>query len=173
MSVQYGRALGRFLVFALMGLLFEVFFGAVLNLRAGNWNMHGASSPWMMFDYGLLGLVLMPIARPMIRRRIPLPARAFVYMIGIFVVEFVSGWIFDRCGLRIWDYSHLPYNLYGYISPQFIPLWYGLGLAAEYLYRKVDMVSLALVRGVTAEQIETLDGSNDPARTRPRGPASQ
>ncbi len=162
MSNRTKRALGRFLIFALMGLLLEVFFVAALKLRSGDWNMHGMSSPWMMLDYGLLGLVLMPIARPLIRRRIPLPARAVVYMIGIFAVELLSGWVFDFCGLQIWSYHHLPWNLHGYIAPQFIPLWYALGLVAEFLYRKVDMVSLALVLGVTVEDLEASSRSCGP-----------
>lgn len=157
MSLHAKRVFGRFVLFAMLGLLFEVFFIAGGELLAGNWNMHGRTSPWMIPDYGLLGLVLMPIARPMIRRGVPLPARAAVYMIGIFAVEFASGWLFDVGGLVIWDYSHLPGNLYGYIAPQYIPFWYTLGLFAEFLYRRVDMVSLALSKGVTAEQIEALD----------------
>ena len=57
MSLQTKRALGRFILFALLGLLAEVFFTAAGTLIRGDWNMHGLSSPWMMFDYGLLGLV--------------------------------------------------------------------------------------------------------------------
>ncbi len=156
MSLQSKRVVGRFALFALLGLLLEVFFIAGGELLAGNWNMHGRTSPWMIFDYGLLGLVLMPIARPMIRRGVPLAGRAAVYMIGIFAVEFSSGWLFDLAGLVIWDYSHLPGNVCGYIAPQYIPFWYALGLFAEFLYRRVDMVSLALSKGVTVEQIDRL-----------------
>ena len=154
MAGQTKRAAGRFIIFALMGLLAEVFLTAIIKLAHGDWNMHGMTSPWMMIDYGLLGVVLMPVARPMIRRRVPLALRAAVYMIAIFAVEFVSGWVFEVCGLRIWSYDNLPWNLYGYITAIYIPLWYGLGLVAEYLYRKVDMISVALIRGVTAEQLE-------------------
>lgn len=170
MSLQAKRALGRFIIFAVMGLLLEVFFTATLKLTAGNWNMHGESSPWMIFDYGLLGLVLMPIARPMIRRSVPLPVRAIVYMVGIFAVEFVSGWIFDLCGLVIWSYKDLPGNLYGYIAPQYIPIWYVLGLMAEFLYRKVDMISLALIRGVTAEDVETWGKTGSISSVNPNSP---
>ncbi|MBN1345382.1 MAG: hypothetical protein JXQ73_22000 [Phycisphaerae bacterium] len=155
MSLQTKRALGRFFIFSLIGLLMEVFFTASLELAAGNWNMHGKTSPWMMFDYGLLGLVLMPIARPMIRRKIPLPVRAIIYMIGIFAVEFLSGWIFDLCGLEIWSYKHLPGNLYGYIAPQYVPVWYFTGLWAEFLYKRVDMIALALLKGLTPQDLET------------------
>jgi len=137
-----------------MGLLLEVFFTAVLAGYRGNWNLHGQTSPWMILDYGLLGLVLMPVARPLIRRGVPLALRAAVYAAGIFAVELVSGWVFDLCGLTIWDYSHLPWNLGGYITAVYTPLWYALGLVVEPLYRKVDAVAVVLAHGFTAEQIE-------------------
>ncbi len=154
MSVNVKRALARFLIFGMIGLLLEVFFVAVCAAKDGNWNLHGQSSPWMIFDYGLLGLVLMPIARPLIRRGIPLALRAIVYMLGVFTIEFVSGWLFHLAGLKIWDYSHLPYNLFGYISALYIPLWYAMGLAAEYVYGRVDAIAIVLVRGLTAERLE-------------------
>lgn len=154
MSLQTKRVLARFLIFGFLGLLMEVFFGAILALKSGNWNMHGQSSPWMMIDYGLIGVILMPMAGPLIRKKIPLVFRAVIYMLVIFLVEFVTGWIFDLCGLVIWDYSSLPYNLYGYVTLMYAPLWYGLSLVLEYAYRKVDAVALVLVLGLRAEDIE-------------------
>lgn len=153
MSIDVKRVLYRMLLFGLAGLLFEVFFGALWNLKLGNWNMHGKSSPWMLFDYSLLGLLLMPMARPMIRRGVPLVLRAVVYMIGIFIVEFISGWIFDLMGLKIWDNSSRPYNLCGYIALMYVPIWYGVGLVAEPLHRKLDAMAMVLVRGLSADQI--------------------
>ena len=154
MSVGARRVIWRFIIFALMGLLLEVFSGAFSGLVRGNWNMRGNTSPWMMLDYGLFAFALMPIAGPLKKAGIPLPFRAVVYMAAIFAVEFVSGWLFDCCGLEIWDYSHMPYNLYGYIALGFIPPWYALGLAAEFLYRRVDACALVLALRLTAEQIE-------------------
>lgn len=156
MSVTTKRVIGRCVIFALLGLLSEVFFTAGIRLAHGNWNMHGCSSPWMMVDYGLLGILLMPMARPLIRRGVPLPLRAVVYMVAIFAVELVSGWIFDLCGLAIWDYSSLPYNLFGYITALYIPCWYGAGLVVEYLYRKVDACALVLALGWHAARLEAL-----------------
>ena len=153
MSLQARRVLGRFIAFGLLGLLFEVFFGAAWNLRLGNLEMHGRSSPWMMLDYGLLGVLLMPIARPLIRRKIPLVLRALVYMVAIFAVEFVSGWLFDLAGLDIWDNSALPFNLCGYIALMYVPVWYAVGLVAEYVYRKVDLIVLLLLWGPTTEEL--------------------
>ncbi len=148
------RMLARFLIFGLMGLLFEVFFGAFIKLAELDWNLRGSSSLWMIMDYGLLGVVLMPIALRLKRRAIPLWKRAFVYMLGIFFVEYVSGVIFHSLmGLRIWDYFHMPYNLHGQIALYYAPLWYVLGLAAETLYRRVDACRVVLVRNLNAEEL--------------------
>lgn len=149
MHKEIKRVLIRFMIFALGGLLGEVFAGAITQLSAGNWNLHGTSSLWMMIDYGLFGLILMPLTTRMVRWRIPLPFRAFVYMLLIFAVEYVSGIIFTRgFGLKIWDYTGMSYNLHGQIALYCVPIWYTLGLFAEYLYRKVDAVAAFLAYGI-------------------------
>ena len=76
---------------------------------------------------------------------------------------FLSGWIFELFGLEIWSYKHLPGNLYGYIAPQYIPIWYFTGLWAEFFYKRVDMISLALLRGVTAGDVQAWDGPSRPS----------
>jgi uncharacterized membrane protein len=154
MQLGAKRVVTRFFIFALIGLLIEVFFTWIGKFVSGNLAAHGHTSPLMMVDYGLLGVVLMPMARPMIRRGIPLVLRAIVYMIGIFFIEFVSGWIFDLCGIHIWNYSHLRFNLYGYITLMYAPFWYVLGLFVEWLHKKVDAVAVLLLSGTTAEQLE-------------------
>ncbi|OPZ99012.1 MAG: hypothetical protein BWY71_01099 [Planctomycetes bacterium ADurb.Bin412] len=156
MSLSARRICLRFILFGGLGLIFEVCFGAVWGLKNGDWNLRGSSSLWMIFDYGLLGVALLPIARPLIRRKIPLPLRAVVYMAGFFTVEFVSGWLFERCGLHIWSYRSLPYNLCGYIALMYVPIWYGVGLVAEYLYRKIDAFALVLAAGLDAPEIESV-----------------
>ena len=168
MSVQTKRVIWRFMLFALFGLLMEVFFGAFGSLSRHNWNMRGGTSPWMMLDYGLLGIVLMPLARPMMRRGIPLVGRAVAYMLLIFFVELVSGWVFDLCGIKVWDYSHLRYNLCGYITLLYTPFWYALGLVVEYLYKKIDAASLLFALGVNADMLEA---SADRLQTGPTGTA--
>lgn len=156
MSVNTKRVLWRLLLFGLLGLLIEVFFTWLGGLRHGNWGRHGHTSPLMMVDYCLFAVILMPVGKPMARMGIPLPIRAIPYMIFIFAVEFVSGWVFDLCGIHIWDYSDKPYNLYGYITLTYTPFWYGLGLVAEALYRRIDAAALAWSVGLTAERIESL-----------------
>jgi uncharacterized membrane protein len=150
------RVAVRVLLFALLGLLMEVFFGAIDVLLHGNWNMRGGTSPWMMIDYGILGLVVGPLSGALCAKHVPLVLRAVVYMLGIFLVEYVSGVIFTACGLHIWDYSNMKWNLQGQITAMFIPFWYTLGLFVEYLHRHVDACAVVLARGIRAEDLDKM-----------------
>ena len=78
------RAATRFLLFALIGLLMEVFFTAIADGVGGDIDLRGSTSPWMMIDYGILGIALLPLKAFLDKYGLPLPARAFVYMLGIF-----------------------------------------------------------------------------------------
>jgi uncharacterized membrane protein len=142
------QTLWRVAIFGGLGLLMEVFFTAISELLGGNINMHGKTSPWMLLDYCILGVAVGPISTWLIARKIPLPGRAVAYMLGIFLVEYVSGLIFVAFGLRIWDYSHLAYNLHGQITLLYAPFWFGLGLVLEPIYRRVDACAKLLAKGV-------------------------
>lgn len=152
----FRRTAVRVLLFALIGLLIEVFYTSIAGFLRGHWDMRGGTSPWMMLDYGILGLAVGPISRALCARRVPLALRAVVYMLGIFLVEYVSGMLFTAVGLHIWDYSDLPLNLHGQITAMFIPLWYTLGLFLEFLNRRVDACAVVLVRGIRTEDLERL-----------------
>lgn len=161
MSVNAKRVIWRLVLFGLLGLLIEVFFTALGSLHDDNWSLRGHTSPWMMLDYCLFAVILMPVGKPMARWGIPLPVRAIVYMIFIFADEFVSGAVFKMCNIHIWDYSHKPLNLYGFITLTYTPFWYGLGLVAESLYRRIDALALTWALGLTAEQIESFQARKD------------
>ena len=153
----YKRMLLRVLLFALLGLVFEVFFTDLGALLHGKIGRYGNTSLLMMLDYGLLGLAVGPIAEALKRRRVPLVLRAVVYMVGIFFIEYSSGRLFTACGWIIWDYSGLKWNLHGQITLLYAPIWYGLGLGVEFLYRRVDACAAVLLRGLTAEQIVAVE----------------
>ena len=54
-----------------------------------------------------------------------LPLQSLICTIVITIAEFITGYILNvRLGLNIWDYSELPFNLYGQICVQFIIIWY-------------------------------------------------
>ncbi len=111
-----------------------------------NVNLRGHTSLWMIFDYGLMGILTPYFRNPMKAKKIPFPVRAFVYMIMIFIVEYVSGILFHKVlGLSIWDYSQFRYNLHGQITLEFVPVWYTLSLTVEKLYEWVDKASWAIL----------------------------
>ena len=146
----YKRTLLRVLLFALLGLVFEVFATDLSAMLRGRIGRHGNTSLLMMLDYGLLGLVIGPVSAALQRRRIPLVLRALVYMCGIFLVEYVSGRLFTACGWSIWNYSRYKWNLHGQITLLYAPFWYFLGLWAEFLFQRLDACAVVLLRGLTA-----------------------
>ncbi len=145
--MNYKRALVRFIIFALFGLVLEVFMACTHRLIAeGNVNLRGHTSLWMIFDYGLISILTPWLRNPMKARGIPFPIRALVYTLGIFIVEYFSGILFHRImGLNIWDYSQYKYNLHGQVTLEFVPIWYALALTIEKLYEWVDKASWAIL----------------------------
>jgi len=82
-----------------------------------------------------------------------------VYMLLIYLVEYVSGIIFTwGFGLRVWSYEGIPYNLHGQIMLYSAPVWFALGLCAEYVHGKVDAVAVLLSRGFNAAELERFEG---------------
>ena len=156
MSTQVKRVALRFLLFALFGLLLEVFLSSAIGFWKGDLTPRGHTSVWMVFDYGLLGVLLMPMARPLIRRGVPLAARAFVYMLAIYAVEYVSGVLFTALGIQVWNNHWCRWNIHDHIALDFAPVWYTLGLAAEFLYRKFDAMALVAASGLTADDLERI-----------------
>lgn len=115
--------------------------------------MHGHSSPWMAVVYGLLGVLGAPVSEALKKRPIPLFFRAFIYMLLIFLVEYLYGVFFQAVGLQIWDYSTYPLNLHGHITLVYAPFWFFLGLWIEYLYKKLDACAAVMVINCSADEI--------------------
>lgn len=57
-------------------------------------------------------------------------------MVHIFFAEFISGSILKKLGICPWDYSGTPFNIEGVIRLDYAPLWFGLGLFYEKLFRR-------------------------------------
>jgi len=145
--MEWKRAIWRVGIFAFLGLVMEVCFTAAFALASGNWSMHGHTSPWMLLVYGWLGITIAPVSGLLKRAGIPLLGRAAIYMILIFVVEYVYGVVFTAAGLKIWDYSNLRYNLHGHITLLWTPFWFALGLVLETLHTRVDACAFVLAYG--------------------------
>lgn len=162
MSVSLKRVFFRWLLFGMLGMLFEVCAMAWAVGRDGNLSLRGASSPWMLPIYGLIGIVLEPISRPLIKKRVPLVVRALLYMLLIFAVEYISGMIFLYFGINkrgagnmhtVWDYGWTRYNLHGQIALELAPTWYALALTLEFLYKRIDACAAVLALRLTGDTL--------------------
>ena len=59
-----------------------------------------------------------------------------LYMVLIFVVEYISGWWLRALGICPWDYTGRHSNINGLIRLDFAPLWFGTGLLFEKITKK-------------------------------------
>lgn len=95
-------------------------------------------SHWSMALCGGLCVCLIFLANRRLSRR-PLIVRAFMGALIITAVEFVAGCILNLwLGWSIWNYSHLPLNLLGQITPVFSAIWFLLCLPVCFLCTVAD-----------------------------------
>lgn len=85
-------------------------------------------SHWSMALCGGICLCLIYLTNRRLSRR-SLLLRALLGALIITAVEFVAGCILNLClHWNIWDYSHLPLNLLGQITPVFSGIWFLLSI---------------------------------------------
>lgn len=142
----------NFIRCGIAGWCLEVMFTSVDSIMAGDWRLIGRTSLIMFPIYGM-GAFLLPISRAMDRfltglpgfsdagrDRISRPAKiirhGLIYMVLIFIAEYVTGIWLTSLGICPWDYSQWPDNVGGVIRLKFAPLWFGTGLLFEYLGKK-------------------------------------
>ena len=126
----------NFIICGLTGWCIEVFFTAITakdSRGKHNKKLEGHSSIWMLPIYGLASTI--GDVYPKITRW-PRLARAFLYGIGFFVVEFISGKFLTRIGVCPWCYDGCKYSVDGVIRLDYFPLWMLAGMFYERILRK-------------------------------------
>lgn len=84
---------------------------------------------WTMLVVAMLLTVAVERCGYQLPWEIPLWLQALVCALLVTAVELAAGVILNIwLGLDIWDYSHLPFNLWGQICPQFSAVWWFLCL---------------------------------------------
>ena len=88
-------------------------------------------SHWSMFILGGLCFVLIGGLNNWFTWDMSLLKQGIIGAATITLLEFCFGVILNLwLGLHIWDYSNLPFNIYGQICPQFALLWVALSIIA-------------------------------------------
>lgn len=148
---------GLFLNFCRCGIAgwcLEVMFTSVDSIMAGDWRLIGRTSLIMFPIYGM-GALLLPISRFIDSWLTGLPGledagqdrlgragrairHGLIYMVLIFIAEYITGIWLTSVGICPWDYSLWPDNVGGVIRLKFAPLWFMTGLLFEYLTKPKD-----------------------------------
>lgn len=123
----------RFVLYGVVGWCAEIFWTAIIDRVRGkqkDWRLLGHTSLWMFPIYGLIAPLYEPVHDTL--RPWPWFLRGVVYLLGIWIVEYATGWLLRRLtGKCPWDYSDLRGNLHGLVAWEFGPLWFAFGLALE------------------------------------------
>lgn len=90
----------------------------------------GHSSLWMFPIYGSAAF-LAPLMRRLQKNCIW--KRGLIYMLCIYLGEYISGRLLKRKDMCPWDYSDCPLQYQGVIRFDFAPLWFLTGLLFERL----------------------------------------
>lgn len=120
------RTVYWFFVYGLLGWCAEVIFAAVKEHRLVNRGfLCGPICP--IYGFGMVALLY--AARALVAPGLPLSVPVVFVVGGVLttLLELVAGWgLYRLFRIRWWDYTGIPFNLGGYICPQFSLLW-GLG----------------------------------------------
>ena len=120
------RTVYWFFVYGLLGWCAEVIFAAVKEHRLVNRGfLCGPICP--IYGFGMVALLY--AARALGAPGLPLSVPVVFVVGGVLttLLELVAGWgLYRLFRIRWWDYTGIPFNLGGYICPQFSLLW-GLG----------------------------------------------
>jgi uncharacterized membrane protein len=136
------RFLGFFL-FGVTGVCTEIFFTAFQNLyyawaqgSSPEMSLTGKSYVWMFPIYGSASFFLnrlMPYLR-----KLPFGLRLVVYPLGIFMIEYITGWLLDMTiGKCPWEYES-SYAVHGYINLAYTPFWMLFGVMLEIIFNTVQ-----------------------------------
>ena len=94
-NVQMGLPLWmRFLTYGAVGVTFEILFTGTKHFLASrfrDWSLKGRSYIWMIPIYGLAAILFEPAHDTI--RLITWPVRGLLYTVGLFIVEFTTGWL--------------------------------------------------------------------------------
>ncbi len=76
--------------------------------------------------------------------------KAAVGSLTITLIEFIAGMIINvKFGLGVWDYSNLPFNIYGQICLPYTILWFALCFPLVYLCNWLQ--SIELIKKLTSK----------------------
>ena len=134
-SVKYRKLLMRC---GTIGCCIENICNACNYNRQRNWSLKGVTGLWMVPIYGLAYFSL-PIYK-LIKKQCCF-VRGCIYTIGIFTIEFISGFYLKSKKICPWSYQKSGLNINGVIRLDYAPFWFIESMFYETILRKLDKKS--------------------------------
>lgn len=120
----------KFLLCGVFGWCLELFWTALHSLQKGRRDLMGQSSLWMFPIYGCASIIA-PLSR--LYKNCHVMIRGTIYMLHIFVGEYLFGSILKKHHMCPWDYSKSKFHIHGLIRLDYAPVWFLTGLFYENL----------------------------------------
>ncbi len=121
----------RFLIYGLFGWCIEIVWTGLASFLNKDYRLMANTSIWMFFIYGL-AVCLEPVCR--ILSSYPVFIRGGVYVLCIFSIEYLTGYLLKKINICPWDYSKSRYSIKGLIRLDYAPAWFMAGLLFERIY---------------------------------------
>lgn len=118
----------NFLICGVTGWCMEILFTSAGSFAKKDKRLIGQTSLWMFPIYGM-AVCIRPIYQ--LIKDFPTLVRAFIYSLGIFSFEYLSGSLLKKHHLCPWDYSNASTNINGLIRLDYAPCWMLAGLIFE------------------------------------------
>jgi hypothetical protein len=139
--IEIGILAQKFALYANLGILIEFWFTSIYNLLIKNWKLTGYSYGWMLWVYGMAGLVIESIGSAI---SWPFYLKAFIYMPIFYGIEAISGIVLSLItgklqgwfggtggGTILWNYGHSKWTPMGLINIKYVGFWLLLALAFD------------------------------------------
>lgn len=150
--------LQKLFFYGCIGILIEFFFTSIHSVFIKNWKLTGHSYLWMFPIYATTALALEAV-----KETVPWPfyTKALIYMVIIYGVEALSGYLIKTLTGRLqkyfgghggdkipWEYEKSAWTILGLVNFKYIPFWLVLCLLFEPLSNIVTKVAVYLSRGL-------------------------
>jgi uncharacterized membrane protein len=139
MSIDFSQLLFEMVLFAVLGLGFEVLFTSVTDFKGDKRRfLMGYSSLWYAPLYAFAP-VFLQLANGLIFP-LPLLLRGVVYALVIWLFEYVGMWLlrmFLGASPSEEQYLKSRWNVHGLIRLDFFPAMFLMGLAFEFVFRSI------------------------------------
>lgn len=120
----------KFIYCGLVGWCLEILWTGLHSFQMGRKDLMGHSSLWMFPIYGCAAIIS-PLSK--LYHNCHVIIRGLIYMIHIFLGEYIFGCLLKKYNIRPWDYSNSRFNINEVIRLDYAPVWFLTGL----LYEKI------------------------------------